>query len=187
MKPGLFLAVATVVLSAAASAGTITIRNDAYGFEVTVPDSWTSRKTVQEDPDEAMQSGKFSFSIDTEQSGPEPKNWNAIEFNNEGSSADEPPPVVLVSAHRKPGQKPEAFAQMIEDTVRMWGGKMLAKTKTASGFDYTYHLFTNVRVVVRYENGVRYAVQYMVPSTDPKVFEKHAAAVDAVVKSLRTR
>lgn len=186
MKTASFLIAALALSAAAASAGTVTIRNDTYGFEVTVPDSWTSRKTVQDDPDEAMKSGKFSFSITTEAGGAEPKNWNAIEFNNAGGSADEPPPVVFVSAHRKADQKPEEFAQMIENTVDMWGGKMLSKTKTTSGFDYTYHLFTNVRVVARYDNGIRYVVQYMVPSTDPKVFEKHARVVDAVVKSLRT-
>ena len=193
MKSALACAVLLAVVSAvpasaaAPSASTTTIRNDAYGFEITVPKSWTARKIAQPDPDEAMKKQEFSFSVTTEPGAPEPKDWNGIEFNNEGGSADEPPPVVAVFAHKKPGQTPEQFAQLFESTVKLWGGKILESNKTATSLDYTYDLFAKCRFTVRYDNGTRYVIMYMVPSTDLKDFEKHRATVDRVVSSLRTR
>lgn len=191
MKIALLRTATLLLLCASAAfaetAGTVTIRNEAYGYEVTVPKSWSVRKIVQEDPDKAMKSREFSFSITTGPEGEEPKNWNGLSFNNEGGDADAPPPVVTVYAHEKPGQTPAEFAKLIESTIEIWGGKMLKSEKTASGLDYTYDLFTKNRFVVRYDNGKRYVVQYMVPSLDRTIFDKYAPEVDAVVKSLRTR
>ena len=39
----------------------VTIRNDEYRFEITVPQNWTYRKGIQPDPDEGMRSGEVSF------------------------------------------------------------------------------------------------------------------------------
>lgn len=188
MKTTFLCATIFVVLSASASAaGTRTIRNETYGFEVTVPDTWTAKKVLQDDPDESMKSREFSFSITTGPDETEPENWNAISFNNSGSSADEPPPVVIIYAHRKEKQTPEEFAELLESTVKLFGGKILKSEKTATGLDYTYDLFTQNRFVVRYEKGNRYVLHYLVPSRDPAMFDKYAPEIDAVVKSLRTR
>ena len=185
MKANLVVAAIAVVCSSTVSAATVTIQNEA--FEVTVPAAWTSRKIVQADPDEAMKTGEFSFSVSTEPGAPEPKDWNGIEFNNSGGSADVPPPVVVVYAHRKDGQTPEEFAQMLEATVKMWGGKILEVSKTKDSLDYTYDLFTKNRFVVRFDKGRRIVLHYLVPSLDKTLFDKYAPEVDAVVQSIKVR
>ena len=171
-----------VILSTTAFAATI--RNEQYGFEVTVPDSWSAKKVLEADPDIAMKAQEFSFSLGAG-AEKEPKNWNGVAFNNSGGSYDVPPPVVVVYAHEKKGQKPEEFAKLFEPTIAMFGGKIVKSTKTATGLDYTYDLFTMNRFVVRYENGKRFVLHYMVPSADRTLFKRYEAEVDAVIKSLR--
>lgn len=41
----------------------VTIRNDKYQFEITVPKTWTYKRGIQPDPDEGMKSGEASFSM----------------------------------------------------------------------------------------------------------------------------
>ena len=183
MKTTFFCAMTLVVFSATLSAATI--RNEQYGFEVTVPDSWSAKKVVQDDPDVAMKSQEFSFSLGTGSEEEEPKNWNGVAFNNSGGSYDVPPPVVILYAHEKKGQTPEEFAKLLERTIGMFGGKIVKSTKTATGLDYTYDLFTMNRFVVRYENGRRFVLHYMVPSADRSLFKRYEAEVDAVIRSLR--
>ena len=187
MTAVLFLALIVAMFASAAQAQTVTLRNEEYGYEITVPEKWKPRKILQADPDETLKSKEFSFAVSTGPGDPEPKNWNGVEFNNEGRSSDEdPPPVVVVFAHRKGDQTPAQFAALFEPVIEMWRGKFVNKTKTESGLDYTYDLFAKVRYVVRYDKGNRYIIQYMVPSRDPKWFDQYAPEFDAVVKSLKT-
>ena len=130
---GVFLTIAATILIANTSplfAGeqnqqdSVTIRNDEYQFEITVPKNWTYRKGIQPDPDEGMKSGEASFSMSVGGSEEEPENWNGIVFNSSGET-DNPLPFVSVYAHEKPNQNPEEFAKLFVSVVTMYGGKVL--------------------------------------------------------------
>jgi hypothetical protein len=167
----------------------VTIRNDEYRFEITVPKNWTYKKGIQPDPDEGMRSGEASFSMSFGGSEEEPENWNGIVFNSSGAS-DNPRPFVSVYAHKKPNQTPEEFAKLFESVVTMYHGKVLNINKEftvgdASGFDCNYTLFVQCRYVALYKNGMRVIVQYFLPASDPALFEKYVPEVDAVIRSLR--
>ena len=167
----------------------VTIRNEEYQFEITVPKNWTYRKGIQPDPDEGMKSGEASFSMSVGGSEEEPENWNGIVFNSSGAS-DNPRPFISVYAHQKPNQNPEEFAKLFESVVTMYGGKVLNMNKEfsvgdASGFDCNYNLFVQCRYVALYKKGMRVIIQYFFPASDPTLFEKNALEVDAVIQSLR--
>jgi len=169
----------------------VTIRNDAYGFEVTVPKGWSFKKTVQADPDKGMRTGEASFSISAGGSEEEPENWNGIVFNSTGTS-DNPQPFVSIYAHKKPGQKSGEFAELFESCVTGFNGKMLSKNREfsvgdAKGFTYTYNLFIKSRYVALYRNGMRVVVHYFFPASDTTLFEKHSSEVDRVIRSLRIK
>ena len=169
----------------------VTIRNESYGFEITVPKSWTFKKVVQPDPDEGMMSGQASFSISTGGSEEEPENWNGLVFNSTGSS-DNPQPFVSVYAHEKALQKPEEFAKLFENSIEGFQGKVINVNHTfsvgdAKGFDYTYNLFLQSRFVALYRNGQRVVIQYFFPASDQSLFEKHAPEVYEVIRSLRMK
>jgi len=167
----------------------VTIRNEAYRFEITVPKNWTYKKGIQPDPDEGMRSGEASFSMSVGGSEEEPENWNGIVFNSSGTS-DNPQPFVSIYAHEKPNQNPEEFAKLFESVVTMYGGKVLSMNKTfsvgdASGFDCKYNLFVQSRYVALYNDGMRVIIHYFFPASDPTLFDKYAPEVDAVIQSLR--
>jgi hypothetical protein len=167
----------------------VTIRNEAYRFEVTVPKIWIYRKGIQPDPYEGMRSGEASFSMSVGGSEEEPENWNGIVFNSSGTS-DNPQPFVSVYAHEKPNQDAEEFAKLFESVVTMYGGKVLSMNKTCSvgdarGFDCNYNLFVQSRYVALYRNGMRVIIHYFFPANDPTLFEKYAPEVDKVIQSLQ--
>jgi len=191
--PGFFIIVlaGTSQLSAGRQVqqDSVTIQNETYQFEVTVPKNWTFRKVVQPDPDEGMRTGEASFSISIGGSDEEPENWNGIVFNSNGSSGN-PQPFVSIYAHRKPDQEPEEFAELFESTVAGYGGKMLKVNKEfsvgdANGFDYNYNLFIQNRYVALYKNGIRVVIHYFFPDSDTTLFGKHASEVESVIQSLR--
>ncbi len=166
----------------------VTIRNDEYRFELTVPKNWTYRKGIKPDPDEGMRSGEASFSMSVGGSDEEPENWNGIVFNSSGAS-DNPRPFVSVYAHEKPNQTPEEFAKLFESIVTMYGGKVLNMNKEfsvgdASGFDCNYNLFVQCRYVALYRNGMRVIIHYFFPASDTALFDKYAPEVDSVIRSL---
>jgi len=167
----------------------VTIRNDEYRFETTVPQNWTYSKGMQPDPDEGMRSGEASFSMSVGGGEEEPENWNGIVFNSSGAS-DNPRPFVSVYAHEKPNQTPEEFAKLFESVVTIYGGKVLSMNKTfsvgdASGFDCNYNLFVQCRYVALYKNGMRVIIHYFFPASDPALFDKYAPEVERVIQSLR--
>jgi hypothetical protein len=169
----------------------LTIRNDEYRFELTVPKNWTYKKGIQSDPDEGMKSGEASFSMSVGGGEEEPENWNGIVFNSSGTS-DNPLPFVSIYAHKKPDQNPEEFAKLFESVVTMYGGKVLSMNKTfsvgdASGFDCNYNLFVQCRYVALYKNGMRVIIHYFFPASDPTLFEKFSPEVDQVIRSLRIK
>jgi len=167
----------------------VTIRNEAYRFEITVPKNWTYKKGIQLDPDEGMRSGEASFSMSVGGSEEEPENWNGIVFNSSGTS-DNPQPFVSIYAHEKPDQNPEEFAKLFESVVTMYGGKVMSMNKAfsvgdARGFDCNYNLFVQSRYVALYRNGMRVIIHYFFPANDPTLFEKYAPEVDKVIQSLQ--
>jgi hypothetical protein len=169
----------------------VTIRNEAYGFEVTIPKVWSFKKAIQADPDEGMRTGEASFSISVGGSEKEPENWNGIAFNSSGTS-DNPRPFVSIYAHEKPDQKPEEFADLFEATVAGFNGKILSMNREfsigdAKGFSYTYNLFIKSRYVALYRNGMRVVVHYFFPASDTTLFERHSSEVDSVIRSLRIK
>jgi len=191
--PGFFIIVlaSTSLLSAGKQVqqDSVTIRNETFQFEVTIPKSWTFKKVVQTDPDEGMRTGEASFSISAGGSDEEPENWNGIVFNSTGSS-DNSQPFVSIYAHRKPDQKPEEYAELFESTVAGYGGKMLRVNRefsvgNANGFDYSYNLFIQNRYVALYKNGIRVIIHYFFPDSDTTLFYKHSPEVESVIQSLR--
>jgi len=179
------------VAAASKASTTVTIKNETFGFEITVPKTWTSRKGIQADPEEAMKSGNPSFSMNVGSSEKEPKEWNGIVFNSTGTS-DNPQPYVSVYCHKKPGQKPEEFAKLFESTVKMFRGQITESNSNfsvadAKGLDYKYILFVKNRYVILYKNGTRIVIHYYLPAADPALFDKFAPVVDAAVKSIRIK
>jgi hypothetical protein len=167
----------------------VTFKNETLGFEITVPQNWKGRKGIMADPEEGIKSGGASFSMSTDESQPEPKDWNGIVFNAVTTS-DNPKPFVSVYAHKKPGQKPEDFAKILEPYIKGFGGKLISVNKQfavgdAKGFDYDYNLFVECRYVAIYQNGTRVIVHYFFPGNDPAMFKKFLPEVDAAIKSIR--
>ena len=58
--------------------GSVTIRNEQYRFEVTVPSEWAVSKGIKTDPDEGMKKDSPNFAIESGGSQGEPKGWNGL-------------------------------------------------------------------------------------------------------------
>ncbi len=180
------LALLCLILTLSAASNMTTVRNDAYKFEITAPQSWRVAKSVQPDPDDKKSSGG-SFKLGSQ--APTPPDWNAVTF---GAGSGAPAPLVMVMAHHKSGQTAEQFAKNFEAQIASMGGKILSANRnfsigSAKGIDYTYVLGLKTRYVVVYDGGNRYIMTYMFPDPNPALFDQHAAEADAVFRSLRTK
>jgi hypothetical protein len=166
----------------------VTIRNDEYRFEVTIPENWSFRKIVQQDPYEEMKSGLYSSSITTDEK--EPENWNGFKLITTDTSDNKPQPFLIIYAHKAPEQNREEFATLFKRTLSSFSGEGLSanwdfSVGEAKGFDCTYGLGAKVRYTALYGNGIRVVIMYYFPSSDPTDFDKYAPEVDAVIRSLR--
>lgn len=169
----------------------VTIRNDAFRFEVTTPGSWTFSKIVQQDPYEEMKSGKYSSSLSTGGEDKVPENWNGFKLISTDGSND-PQPFLIIYAHNVGDQKPEEFATLFKRTLSRFSGEAVKANWTfsvgdAKGFDCTYGLGAKVRYTALYQNGIRVVYMYYFPSSDFTLFDKYAPDVDKVIKSLRIK
>ncbi|HAM11581.1 MAG: hypothetical protein A2X05_15495 [Bacteroidetes bacterium GWE2_41_25] len=169
----------------------VTIRNEAFRFEITAPKSWSFSKIVQQDPYEEMKSGKYSSSVSTGEEDKVPENWNGFRLNSIGSSIDSSP-FLIIYAHKVEDQKPEDFAKIFELSLTRFGIKDLKLNRNfsvgdATGFDCIYDLGIRVRYTALYKNGIRVVIHYYFPSNDPTLFERYATEVDKVIRSLRIK
>jgi len=169
----------------------ITIRNEAYRFEVTVPKSWTFRKIVQQDPYEEMKSGLYSSSISVGEGEKEPENWNGFKLISTDTS-NNPQPFLIIYGHNVSDQNPQEFAKLFEKSISGFSGKDLSanwnfSVGDAKGFDCTYGLGAKVRYTALYRDGIRVVFMYYFPASDPTLFEKYAPEVDQVIQSLRIK
>lgn len=165
----------------------VTIRNEEYRFEVTVPESWSFKKIVQQDPYEEMKSGLYGSSISTDEK--EPENWNGFQLISTDTS-NNPQPFLIIYGHKVPDQNREEFAKLFKQSIVSFSGKDLRAdwdffVGDAVGFDCTYGLGAKVRYTVLYRDGIRVVFMYFFPSSDPTDFDKYAPEVDAVIQSLR--
>lgn len=165
----------------------VTIRNEEYRFGVTVPESWSFKKIVQQDPYEEMKSGLYSSSISTDEK--EPEKWNGFQLISTDTS-NNPQPFLIIYGHKVPDQNREEFAKLFEQSIVSFSGKDLRadwdfSVGDAVGFDCTYGLGAKVRYTVLYRDGIRVVFMYFFPSSDPTDFDKYAPEVDAVIQSLR--
>lgn len=168
----------------------VTIQNEKYKFELTVPKNWTYKRVAFPDPDESFKSGRASFSISSGSNEEEPKDWNGLAFNNAGRTSDEILPFVSIYIHDKPDQKAEDFAKIFNSSVSMYRGQILKENLSfasgdAKGFDYIYNLITKCRFAALYQDGKRVVFHSMVPSMDTKLFDKYAEDVERVISSFR--
>ncbi len=166
----------------------VTIKNEEYRFEVTVPKSWSFRKIVQQDPYEEMKSGLYSSSISTDEK--EPENWNGFKLITTDTSENNPQPFLIVYGHNVPDQNRQEFTKLFEKSISGFSGKDLSanwnfSVGDAKGFDCTYGLGAKVRYTVLYGDGIRVVFMYFFPSSDQTDFDKYAPEVDQVIKSLR--
>lgn len=166
----------------------VTIRNEAYRFEVTVPESWSFRKIIQQDPYEEMKTGLYSSSISTDEK--EPENWNGFKLISKDTSDNNPQPFLIIYGHKVPDENLEEFAKLFEKSLSSFSGKDLKanwdfSVGDAKGFDCIYGLGAKVRYTALYWDGIRVVIMYYFPSSDPKDFDKYAPEVDAVIQSLR--
>ncbi len=166
-----------------------TIRNEAYRFEITVPENWTFEKIVQQDPYEEMKTGLYTSTnfIDKEQEMTE--TWNGFKLISTDTTND-PQPFLIIYGHEVSDQKPEEFAALFKESPAGSDGNGLEanwnfSVGDAKGFDCTYGLFTRVRYSVLYSSGIRVIIMYFFPSADASLFYKHSSEVDEVIKSLR--
>ena len=167
----------------------VTIRNEAYRFEVTVPENWSFKKIVQQDPYEEMKTGSYSSSISVGDDQEEPENWNGFKLISTDTS-NNPQPFLIIYGHKVNDQNREEFATLFKKTLSRFSGEGLKadwdfSVGDAKGFDCTYGLGAKVRYTVLYQNGIRVVIMYYFPSSDPTDFDKYALEVDAVIRSLR--
>lgn len=167
----------------------VTIRNDTYRFELTVPISWSFRKIVQQDPYEEMKSGLYSSSISVGEGEKEPENWNGFKLISTDTSDNNPQPFLIIYCHKVPEQNREEFAELFKRFLSRFSGEGLSanwdfSVGDAKGFDCTYGLGAKVRYTVLYRNGIRVVIMYYFPSSDPTDFDKYAPEVDRVIQSL---
>ena len=164
----------------------VTIRNEEYRFEVTIPKNWSFRKVVQQDPYEEMKTGLYSSSITTDEK--EPENWNGFQLISTDTS-NNPQPFLIIYGHKVPDQNREEFAKLFKQSILSFSGKDLRAdwdffVGDAVGFDCTYGLGAKVRYTVLYRDGIRVVFMYFFPSIDPTDFDKYAPEVDAGIQSL---
>ncbi len=166
----------------------VTIRNEEYRFEVTVPESWSFRKIVQQDPYQEMESGLYSSSISVGEDQEEPESWNGFKLISTDTS-DNPQPFLIIYGHKVSDQNREEFSKLFEKSISGFSGNGLRANRDfsagdAKGFNYTYGLGAKVRYTALYKNGIRVVIMYYFPSSDPTDFDKYAPEVDAVIQSL---
>jgi uncharacterized protein (TIGR02145 family) len=162
----------------------VTVRNEQYRFEVTIPSGWAVRKGEKPDPDEGMKSGSPSFAMNGGDSQGEPKGWNGLASNS---------PYITIFANEKPDQKPEEFAKLLESTITRFHGNIENINRTfsvagAHGFDCHFTIGLKSRLVALYSKGIRvvfYTIQF--PQNDTTLYEKNAAEIDKVIQSLRIK
>jgi len=162
----------------------VTIRNEQYRFEVTIPSGWSVRKGVKPDPDEGMKTGQPSFAMSEGDSQGDPKGWNGLAVNS---------PFIAIYAHEKPGQKPEDFSKLLQTSltgfqVKLENMNQKFSVADANGFDCYYTLGLKSRFVALYRNGIRviiYTIQF--PQSDTTLYEKDDSEIDKVIQSLRIK
>ena len=166
----------------------VTIRNEEYRFEVTIPKNWSFRKVVQQDPYEEMKTGLYSSSITTDEK--EPENWNGFKLITTDTSGNDPQPFLIIYGHKVPDRNREEFTKLFEQSISSFSGKDLRadwdySVGDAKGFDCTYGLGAKVRYTVLYANGIRVVFMYFFPSSDLTDFDKYAPEIDLVIQSLQ--
>jgi uncharacterized protein (TIGR02145 family) len=162
----------------------VTVRNDQYRFEVTIPSDWSIRKGDKPDPDEGMKNGSPNFAMAGGDSKGEPNGWNGLASNS---------PYITIFANEKPEQKPEEFAKLLESTIIGFHGSIEKINRAfsvgdANGFDCHYTIGLKSRLVALYSKGIRvvfYTIQF--PQNDTTLYVKNAAEIDKVIQSLRTK
>jgi uncharacterized protein (TIGR02145 family) len=162
----------------------VTIRNEQYRFEVTIPSGWSVSKGIKTDPDEGMKTGQPGFAMEGGENQGEPKGWNGLAVNS---------PFIAIYAHEKPGQKPEDFSKLLQSSLAGFQVKpeymnQKFSVADATGFDCYYTLGLKSRFVALYKNGIRvivYTIQF--PQNDTTLYEKNALEIDKVIKSLRIK
>lgn len=170
----------------------VTIRNEAYRFEVTVPESWSFKKIVQQDPYEEMKTGLYSSSISVGEDQEVPENWNGFKLISTDTSDNNPQPFLIIYGHKVSDENREEFATLFKKTLSRFSGEGLKanwefSVGDAKGFDCTYGLGAKVRYTALYWDGIRVVIMYYFPSSDPTDFDKYAPEVNAVVQSLRIK
>lgn len=168
----------------------VTIRNEAYRFEVTAPKSWSFKKIVQQDPYEEMKSGAYNSSISVGEVEKKPEHWNGFKLISTDTSDNGPQPFLIIYGHKVTDENREEFATIFKKTLSRFSGEGLKENwdfsvGDAKGFDCTYGLGAKVRYTVLYGNGIRVVMMYYFPSSDPADFEQYAPEVDTVIQSLR--
>lgn len=167
----------------------VTIRNEEYRFEVTVKQSWSFSKIVQQDPYEEMNSGLYSSSISVGDDEKEPENWNGFKLISTDTLDNSPQPFLIIYGHKVPDKNREEFAKLFKQSIANFSGKDLSanwdySVGDAKGFDCTYGLGAKVRYTALYRDGIRVVIMYFFPSSDPTDFDKYAPEVDSVIHSL---
>ena len=163
----------------------VTIRNDKFQFEVSVPKSWSVWKGFKPDPDEAMRTGDNpSFVIPGNDGDSEPKNWNGIATQS---------PFVHIYANEKSVQNQEEFIKLFERLIAELNSKVVSINKTftvadAKGFNINYIVGLNNRITVLYKNGIRVIIYYIeFPGKDSTAYKKDAAEIEEVIRSIRIK
>ena len=169
----------------------VTLRNEAYSFEVTSPGSWSFSKIVQQDPYEEMKSGSYSSSLSAGDEDKVPENWNGFRLNSTDASND-PQPFLIIYGHKVGDQKPEEFTTLFKRTLSRFSGEEVKadwafSVGEAVGFDCTYGLGAKVRYTALYRDGIRIVFMYFFPSSNPADFDRYAPEVDKVIQSLRIK
>jgi len=166
----------------------VSLKNEAFKFELTARGDWSFSKIVQQDPYEEFKTGRYSSSISTGEGDKVPENWNGFRLSSTGPLYDACP-FLIIYGHKVGDQKPEDFTKLFERSLTNFGVKDLTLNRNfsvgeATGFDCIYNLGVKVRYTALYRNGTRIVIQYFFPSNDPAQFDKYAPEIDKVIRSI---
>ncbi len=167
---------------------TVSMHNEEYRFEVTVPANWVFEETEQQDPYEEMRTGSYSSTGSSDEKQPE--NRNCFKLISTDTSDNNPQPYFIIYAHKVSDQNREGFRALFEESLTEMGVNGLEINRNfsagnAEGFDCTYGLSAKVRYSVLYHSGIRVVFMYFFPSGDASLFYRHSSEIDAIIHSLR--
>ena len=174
-----------------------TLVNQEYGFQVSYPADWKVQRVLHPDPFPKIEDfkagrAKLSGGMKAGGDGQEPKDWNAVNFNQgQARAMDAPPalPTILLYAHPATAMRFDELTAYFKEFLGLFRMEGVSATtvKTAGGvegYEYVYKMGpVPTRVAVFFANGNRYGMMYSEP--EQKDFDRLQQPFDELVRSFQ--